>query len=99
VSRAGSGHLAELAVSGVPAIVVPYPHATEGHQEANARELERAGACEVALERDLTPAGLASRVRELVDRPDRRTSMAEAATAWARPDAAARLAALVEGSA
>jgi len=98
VSRAGSGHLAELAVSGVPSIVVPYPHATEGHQEANARELERAGACEVLLEGDLTAASLAARIRDLVDRPDRRASMAAAATTWARPDAAERLAAVVEGS-
>ena len=54
VSRAGAGHVAELAACGVPTILVPYPHATEHHQEANARELEGAGAAEVATEAGLT---------------------------------------------
>jgi UDP-N-acetylglucosamine--N-acetylmuramyl-(pentapeptide) pyrophosphoryl-undecaprenol N-acetylglucosamine transferase len=98
VSRAGSSHLAELAVCGVPAILVPYPHATENHQEANARELERAGAAEVALESDLSAERLADLVVALVDDRERRRAMSAAARAWARPDAAERLAALVEGT-
>jgi UDP-N-acetylglucosamine--N-acetylmuramyl-(pentapeptide) pyrophosphoryl-undecaprenol N-acetylglucosamine transferase len=97
VSRAGSGHLAELAVCGIPSILVPYPHATENHQEANARELERVGAAEVALEAELTPERLAELVLGLVDDRARRATMSEAARSWARPDAAERLAALVEG--
>lgn len=98
VSRGGSSHLAELTVCGIPAIVVPYPHATEGHQEANARELERAGAAEVAIEGSLTGGELARRIVALVDDPDRRTSMAAAANAWAKPDADRRLADVVEGA-
>jgi UDP-N-acetylglucosamine--N-acetylmuramyl-(pentapeptide) pyrophosphoryl-undecaprenol N-acetylglucosamine transferase len=98
VSRGGSGHLAELTVCGIPAIVVPYPHATENHQEANARELERAGAAEVALESSLSPASLARRIVGLVDDPGRRAAMAAAATAWAKPDADRRLADVVEGA-
>src|SRR5439155_191142 len=47
VSRAGAGHIAELTACRVPMILVPYPHATEDHQEANAREVEQAGAAEV----------------------------------------------------
>jgi UDP-N-acetylglucosamine--N-acetylmuramyl-(pentapeptide) pyrophosphoryl-undecaprenol N-acetylglucosamine transferase len=96
VSRGGSGHLAELTVCGVPAIVVPYPHATENHQEANARELERAGAAEVAVEASLSARDLARRVAALVDDPERRSAMAAAATAWAKPDADRRLADVVE---
>ena len=95
VSRAGAGHIAELTVCGVPMILVPYPHATEHHQEANAREVEQAGAAEVATESRLTPDALARRIVGLVDDDPRRAAMAEAATRWARPDANARLADLV----
>jgi UDP-N-acetylglucosamine--N-acetylmuramyl-(pentapeptide) pyrophosphoryl-undecaprenol N-acetylglucosamine transferase len=76
-------------------ILIPYPHATEHHQEANAREVERAGAAEVATEHDLTADALARRIVGLVDDDRRRAAMAEAATRWARPDADARLADLV----
>jgi UDP-N-acetylglucosamine--N-acetylmuramyl-(pentapeptide) pyrophosphoryl-undecaprenol N-acetylglucosamine transferase len=99
VSRAGAGHIAELTVCGVPSILIPYPHATENHQEANANELVRAGAAELLLDRELTPRVLARRVVELVDDPDRRVSMAEHASAWATPDAAERVATLVVGAA
>ncbi len=96
VSRGGSGHLTELAVCGIPAVVVPYPHATENHQEANARELERAGAVEVAVEATLTPEGLARRIAGLVDDADARAAMRTAASAWAKPDADRRLADVIE---
>ena len=95
VSRAGAGHIAELTVCGVPSILVPYPHATENHQEANARELERAAAAEVVLDAALTQEELVRRVTALADDAPRRESMAAAARAWARPDADVRLAALV----
>jgi UDP-N-acetylglucosamine--N-acetylmuramyl-(pentapeptide) pyrophosphoryl-undecaprenol N-acetylglucosamine transferase len=98
VSRAGSGHLAELAVCGVAAILVPYPHATENHQEANARELERVGAARVELEADLTPERLVALILELTSDADRRAAMGAAARAWAKPDADERLATVVEGA-
>ncbi|MGH2629727.1 MAG: undecaprenyldiphospho-muramoylpentapeptide beta-N-acetylglucosaminyltransferase, partial [Actinomycetota bacterium] len=97
VSRAGSGHLAELSACGIPAILVPYPFATEHHQEENARELARAGAAEVHLEHDLTPERLMERIEALVDDEPARRSMAVAARAWARPDADRRIADLVVG--
>lgn len=53
VCRAGAGTLAELACQRRPAILIPYPHAAEGHQEANARYFERAGTAQVVLEKDL----------------------------------------------
>ncbi|MDP9298850.1 MAG: undecaprenyldiphospho-muramoylpentapeptide beta-N-acetylglucosaminyltransferase [Actinomycetota bacterium] len=95
VSRAGAGHIAELTVCGIPSILVPYPHATENHQEANARELVRAGAADLVLDRDLTGEVLARRILELVDDLVRRRSMSNRAAAWAKPDAAERLAELV----
>ncbi len=95
VSRAGSGHIAELSACGVPAILVPYPFATEHHQEENARELARAGAAEVHLERDLSPGLLKHRIDALVGDEPARRSMSESARAWARPDADRRIADLV----
>jgi UDP-N-acetylglucosamine--N-acetylmuramyl-(pentapeptide) pyrophosphoryl-undecaprenol N-acetylglucosamine transferase len=95
VARAGATTCAEVAVCGVPSILVPYPYATANHQEANARALERAGASVVLLDASLSAEALAETVGDLLDDDDRRHVMAERAGAWARPDAAAALAALV----
>jgi UDP-N-acetylglucosamine--N-acetylmuramyl-(pentapeptide) pyrophosphoryl-undecaprenol N-acetylglucosamine transferase len=98
VTRAGATSIAEMTVCGVPMILVPYPHATENHQEANARALERAGAADVELDRDLSPQGLARRILDGVDERDRRAAMAAASAAWGKPDADRRLADLVVGA-
>jgi UDP-N-acetylglucosamine--N-acetylmuramyl-(pentapeptide) pyrophosphoryl-undecaprenol N-acetylglucosamine transferase len=95
VSRAGSGHLAELAACGIPAILVPYPHATENHQESNARELETLGAAEVVLDDDLSTDLLSARIQALVADDARRSAMAAAMRAWALPDADELLADLI----
>ena len=95
VSRSGAG-LVEVAACGVPGILVPYPHATENHQEANAREVVEAGAATMIFDRELSPSRLASCILELVDDPGRRREMSAAALRWARPDAARRVADLVE---
>ncbi|HEY7477718.1 MAG TPA: undecaprenyldiphospho-muramoylpentapeptide beta-N-acetylglucosaminyltransferase [Actinomycetota bacterium] len=98
VSRSGAGMVAELAVCGVASILVPYPHATEQHQLANARELERAGAAEVLLDQDLD-GGLTSHLLRGMSDPARRERMGAAATAWAIPDAADRIASLAQEAA
>jgi UDP-N-acetylglucosamine--N-acetylmuramyl-(pentapeptide) pyrophosphoryl-undecaprenol N-acetylglucosamine transferase len=95
VARAGANTVHELAACAIPAILVPYPHATDDHQLANAKELELAGAAEIFLDRELTPQGLADRIEALLDDDGRRAAMAAAAAAWARPDADERVAALV----
>jgi UDP-N-acetylglucosamine--N-acetylmuramyl-(pentapeptide) pyrophosphoryl-undecaprenol N-acetylglucosamine transferase len=95
VARAGATSIAELTVCGLASLLIPYPHATADHQDANARELERAGAAEVLADADLRVDDLAARITRLADEPDRRRAMGECAAAWARPDAAARLAELV----
>lgn len=97
VARAGANTVTELTVCGVPSILVPYPHATENHQEANARELVRVGAAEILHDSAMTPEVLASRIEAaLGDRP-RLTAMREAAVGWAKPDADRRLSELVVG--
>jgi UDP-N-acetylglucosamine--N-acetylmuramyl-(pentapeptide) pyrophosphoryl-undecaprenol N-acetylglucosamine transferase len=95
VARAGATSIAEMAVCGIPAILIPYPHATEDHQTANARELEKAGAAEVYMDAELSSDGLARRILDLMDDDGRRRSMAARAAAWAKPDADVRLADLV----
>jgi UDP-N-acetylglucosamine--N-acetylmuramyl-(pentapeptide) pyrophosphoryl-undecaprenol N-acetylglucosamine transferase len=95
IARAGANTIHELAACSIPAILVPYPHATDAHQEANAGELVRAGAADVYRDRDLTPDGLARRILSLVGDRERRTVMAKAGAAWAKPDADERVAELV----
>jgi UDP-N-acetylglucosamine--N-acetylmuramyl-(pentapeptide) pyrophosphoryl-undecaprenol N-acetylglucosamine transferase len=95
VARAGAGSIAEISVCGVPSLLVPYPQATGNHQEANARELERAGGAEVLLNADLTPEALVARLTALLADGPRRERMGDAARAWSKPEAASRLARLV----
>ena len=95
IARAGANTIHELAACSIPAILVPYPHATDDHQEANARELERAGAADVYRDADLTSEGLAHRILSLAADRERRTVMAKAGAAWAKPDADERVAELV----
>jgi UDP-N-acetylglucosamine--N-acetylmuramyl-(pentapeptide) pyrophosphoryl-undecaprenol N-acetylglucosamine transferase len=91
VARAG-GSVFELAAAGLPAILVPYPHATADHQTSNARFMERAGAAVVIPDRELDGPRLAREVGTLLAAPQRMAEMAKAARAAARPDAADRIA-------
>ncbi len=92
VSRAGATTLAETAVVARPAILVPYPHATEGHQMKNARAVEAAGAAVVIPDGELAGDSLARRIQELLRDRTRLERMAHAARTLARPDAARRVA-------
>lgn len=87
IARAGALTLAELCAAGVPSILVPYPHAVDDHQTANARVLVDAGAAQLISESQLTIDDLAQRIRALIDDPQRCLAMAEAARSLAKPDA------------
>jgi len=91
VARAG-GSVFELAAAGLPAILVPYPHATADHQTGNARFMEQAGAAVVIPDGQLDGPRLAREVAALLGAPQRIAAMAKAAEAVARPDAAERVA-------
>ena len=95
VARAGATTVAEIAVCGVPSLLIPYPYATGRHQEANARSLQRAGAASMLLDDELDGPVLADRIGRLLDDGDRLREMGERARAWARPDAAEVLANVV----
>jgi len=95
VCRAGAGTLAEVTANGLPCVLVPYPYAAAGHQEANARVLAGAGAAVIVPDRELSGTHLAEVIDALRGDPVRRRAMAEASGRLGRPDAAARVAALV----
>ena len=92
VSRAGATTLAELTAAGKPALLIPLPTAADDHQRRNADVLGRAGAAEVLEQRALTGQLLADRIIALTEDAPRRASMARAARALARPDAARAIA-------
>jgi UDP-N-acetylglucosamine--N-acetylmuramyl-(pentapeptide) pyrophosphoryl-undecaprenol N-acetylglucosamine transferase len=94
VSRSG-GSVFEIAAAGRPAVLVPYPYATAGHQDANARWMEDAGAAIVIDDADLDAAGLHRAVDELLADDERLANMAAASRRIAMPDAAGAVAAAV----
>lgn len=90
-ARAGATTIAELTYCGLASVLVPYPHAAGAHQHANARALERAGATVVVTEGD-DGAPLAEAILQLATDPVRRGTIAAAAAACGRDDAAAAVA-------
>ncbi len=95
VSRSGASTVAELAVIGRPAIMVPLPHALDQDQLANATALADAGGGIVVRQADFTPARLAQELAALAADPARLAAMAAAARGIGMRDAAERLADLV----
>ncbi len=96
ICRAGASSVAELSVAGRPSILVPYPHATDDHQTANAQAVEEAGAGWLMHEPAFTPEALAARLEAFVACPAALVDAAAAASRSARRDAAHRLAEAVE---
>jgi UDP-N-acetylglucosamine--N-acetylmuramyl-(pentapeptide) pyrophosphoryl-undecaprenol N-acetylglucosamine transferase len=95
ISRSGASTVAELGVAGRPAILVPYPFATDDHQAANAESFAAGGGAWVMGQRAFTAASLADRIETLMAMPDELARAAAAARASGLPDAADRLADLV----
>lgn len=99
IGRAGASTCTELAVAGVPSILIPLGIATDDHQTQNARTLVDAGAAIAVAEPEATPQRLAEAVRAVLEEPGRTAAMSRAARSVALPDAASRLADLVESTA
>ena len=87
--RAGALTISEICSTGIAAILVPYPHAVDDHQTANARYLSGTGAAVLLPQADLDAAGLAALLTELAGDRERLLAMAEQARRQARPDATA----------
>lgn len=96
IARSGASTIAELTVAGRPAILVPYRYATDDHQTANARAIDRAGAGWLIAEQDFTPQSLAARLSQLWRTPAMLVQAANNAAALGITDAAERLADLTE---
>ena len=86
ICRAGAVTIAELSAGGMASILVPFPHAVDDHQTANARFLSERGAAVLIQQRDLSPEKLAALIRSM-DRA-RLLDMAKKARALGKPDAA-----------
>jgi len=103
IARAGAATLTEIAATGLPSILVPYPHAAGNHQWHNARVFERAGATRL-LEQSVLDTGLhatrgerlAEAVIGLLEDEEQRADMAAAARSLGTTDAAERIANLLE---
>jgi UDP-N-acetylglucosamine--N-acetylmuramyl-(pentapeptide) pyrophosphoryl-undecaprenol N-acetylglucosamine transferase len=91
VCRAGATTLAELAAVGLPAVLVPFPSATDDHQRKNARVLAEAGAAEFVDERGMTGAALAHAIADLIGDRARLGAMRRTMREFAQPEAAAQI--------
>ncbi len=91
ISRAGATSLAELAVMGLPAILIPYPFAADDHQAVNAAHYADGGGALVCPQKDLSPEALATQLQTLLADGSRLQAMGAAMRQLARPDAAERL--------
>ncbi|MEM7060844.1 MAG: UDP-N-acetylglucosamine--N-acetylmuramyl-(pentapeptide) pyrophosphoryl-undecaprenol N-acetylglucosamine transferase [Pseudomonadota bacterium] len=96
ISRSGASSVADISAIGRPSILVPLAIATGNHQEANASGLAGAGGAVILREAELTPESLATVVADVMMDPVLAKDMAEAALSQGQPDAAQRLADLVE---
>lgn len=85
VSRAGASSTAEIAALGKPSILVPYPFATDNHQEENGRAFEDAGAAVLLLDAECTGARLVEELRGLLGDTERLDRMGKAAGTLAKP--------------
>ncbi|MEL6643995.1 MAG: undecaprenyldiphospho-muramoylpentapeptide beta-N-acetylglucosaminyltransferase [Pseudomonadota bacterium] len=96
ISRSGASSVADIAAVGRPSILVPYAAATADHQTANARGLGDAKAATVMPENRLTPEALSNEITRILSNPSIASQMAQAAAVLGKPDAADRLADMVE---
>ncbi len=96
ISRSGASTVSELSVIGRPSVLVPYPHALDHDQAANAAALSAAGGASVIKQADLSPNALSALLADAMNDPARLEKTAAAAKATGKPDAAKRLADLVE---
>ncbi len=93
--RSGASTVAELAVAGRPAIMIPYPHAIDDHQRENAGRLCDAGGGWLMAQDSITTQSLSALVRSLLEEPEKLERAARCATRTGAPDAAEKLADLV----
>ena len=92
ISRAGSNAIFEIATWGTPSLIVPIPEDVSRDQRSNAFAYARHGGALVIEQANLTPHLIVSEITRLLNDPEERKRMKEAAKAFARPDAAEKIA-------
>ena len=96
VCRSGASTVAELAVAGIPSVLVPFPHATHNHQLYNAKYLADGGGAVLVEDKNLQEENFASIVLDLLDDPAKLTEMSKAAKKLSYKDAAAKVAKCIQ---
>lgn len=96
LARSGATTCAELTAAGKAALLIPFAQAADDHQRVNAAALQAAGAARMLEERELTGESLRAAITALVEHPESIEAMEGAARLLGRPDAAARVADLLE---
>ena len=96
VSRSGASTVSEIATVGRPSILVPYPHALDHDQAANAATLQSEGGATLVPQSDLTAERLSGMLAAAMREPERMAAVARSAKAVGHADAAQRLADLAE---
>ena len=91
ICRAGATTVAEIKAIGKGVIFIPFPFAADNHQVLNARSLEKAGAAEMILEKDLSGKILGERINYYVQRPEALQQMSSRSRNLGRVDAAAMI--------
>jgi len=77
ITRAGAGAISELCIKGLPAILIPFPHAADDHQTHNAAALEKKNAAVMIKEKNLTGEKLKNTMKELIENKKLRARMVE----------------------
>ena len=96
ICRSGASTVSEISVIGRPAVLVPYPHALDHDQAANAAALAATGGAKVIAQSELSPEKIAAILAAVMNDPEKLSSMAAAAKLAGKPDAANLLADMVE---
>ncbi|MBR1589350.1 MAG: UDP-N-acetylglucosamine--N-acetylmuramyl-(pentapeptide) pyrophosphoryl-undecaprenol N-acetylglucosamine transferase [Kiritimatiellae bacterium] len=99
VARAGASTCFELARVGKPAFFIPLPGAVRDHQHFNAQSFVQAGAADEGIQDSLTPRALANYILHKMDHPEELAKKASAMRSMSAPDAAAKVADLLERTA
>lgn len=98
IARSGASSLTEVALCGLPSILVPYPFAADDHQTCNAEVFSKVEAAKLIQEKDLDAGRLAALANQILESPTTREFMAGAARSLAFPDAADRVRQAIEKS-
>jgi len=99
VARAGAATCTELAICGIPALLIPLPSAPRNHQALNAMAMATGGGMAMHLQQDLTVDWLVGYLKNLINSPDTLATMRSQLNDAVPGDGTARLASLVEGAA